>query len=479
MVGCQQQPEPAPPIPERAPAPPAPTHIPAPPSSPPAADEPSLSENEVCSYVWSRLSFKLSDEYDESQFLKDTKQAAYEGNGEWHFVIFGFVKDTGPSSTEIIEKITGQWVEQQSQEVTTCELKLTAVFYEKTRTVEVVDIEKFNEKMDTEISETPILRKELKVHWVNAQYSGYQYFFEGSIENTGKIPLRYLQVEFLGYDVDGNLIAIECCPLSPEIIAVGELGHFYLRIYLKGKHLRTYDYRFITDSGEKFYRTDADSEEVIFCYEIGEEAFSAPVPPIRNYVEPINRLVRDTAVSVVGEAPQGIDANSEAWKIWQLNRWVANNINYVSDPKGAEYFTFAHQTLETKAGDCDDIAILLASLYEAVGLDAAIAVIDTDGDGEADHMACLVYWPEDVDSFLDEEQVIMDKEGLEPLIEERQLLYFHGTNPIFPAKSSPTYGEYTEGIWITADPAAAGVKDMIGYVVHEPYKVKSVVDVGN
>lgn len=395
------------------------------------------------------------------------------------FVVFGSVKDTGPLSTKIYEKTGGRWVEQHSQEVTAYELKLSAVFYEKTRAFEIVDIEKFNEQVRTETSETPILKKELKVDWVRGWYSGYQYQFEGTVENTGKIPIRHLQVELLCYDSDGNLLTIESSPLDPDIIAAGEPAHFNLRVYLKGMRLKSYDYRFVTVSGEEFYRFVTDSGEVFFYHEIGEEAVPALALTVSDYVEPTNRLVRDTALLALGDAPPEIDGNSEAWKIWQLNHWVANNINYISDPKGEEYFAYAHQTLETKAGDCDDFAILLASMYEAVGLDAVIGFIDTDGDGKTDHMAALVYWPGDADSFLNEEQTIMDILGLTSPTGELYLSWFGGTNPSFPSKWSLIYGDYSTGIWITADPPMANVKDIVGYIVRKPYEVKLVIDVGN
>ena len=118
-------------------------------------------------------------------------------------------------------------------------------------------------------------------------------------------------------------------------------------------------------------------------------------------------------------------------------------------------------------------------MYEAVGLDAVIACIDTDGDEKYDHMACLVYWPGDADSFLDEEKTIMDILELVSPTGEYDLTYFYGSSPGFPEKSSSTYGDYSTGIWITADPSIAAAKDMVGYIIHEPYEIKLVIDVGN
>ena len=143
------------------------------------------------------------------------------------------------------------------------------------------------------------------------------------------------------------------------------------------------------------------------CY-LEQEQTDNITENIKEYVEPTNPLVRDTAALIVQDAPTDIDANSEAWKIWQINYWVSNNISYASNPRGHEYFAYAHETLETKAGDCDDFAILLSSLYESVGLDAAIANIDTNNDEKIDHMTCIIYYPKDSDSFIGEEKAIMN-----------------------------------------------------------------------
>ena len=222
---------------------------------------------------------------------------------------------------------------------------------------------------------------------------------------------------------------------------------------------------------------EAEIAELQGQLDIYQAAMPSYTPPaeraVTDCVEPTNPMVRDKAVSLVADTPSGIKANSEAWKIWQINFWVANNISYVSDPSGHEHYSYAHETLEAKGGDCDDIAILLASLYESVGLDAVVAHVNTDNDGQADHMACLVYYSEDADSFLDEEQTIMSKLLLRSPTGKLEISSFPCMVPIFPLKG------YTEGIWIIADPITSDVRDIVGYVTYEPYELTRVVDVGN
>lgn len=236
----------------------APGTPPAPaPSHPPIVDEPSFSEDEAAAYIWSRLPSKLPGGYEKSQFSADTKMATYEGDGKWEFVVFGGIRDVTILPPEIYKdfKLSQElreeiWFEEQNQKVTTAKLMLTAMFYEKTRTVELVDVAKYDVQVNVEtISKTTII-KELMVHWVRVEYSGYRYRFEGSVENSGKIPLTGVQAEIKTYDPDGNLTKTLIIPLYPETIAPGEFAHFLESVYLKGMIIRTYTYKFISDSVE-------------------------------------------------------------------------------------------------------------------------------------------------------------------------------------------------------------------------------------
>ncbi|MDD4984574.1 MAG: transglutaminase domain-containing protein [Dehalococcoidales bacterium] len=191
---------------------------------------------------------------------------------------------------------------------------------------------------------------------------------------------------------------------------------------------------------------------------------------VEYYVESADPLIRNTAVSTVQDCPAEIEANSAVWKIWQINRWVAVNIKYVSDPRGHNYFAYAHETINTGGGDCDDFAILLASLYESVGLDAAIASIDTDDDWIMDHMTCLVYYSGDGEAFIEEEKTILDVLGMSS---DARILCFD------PANSNLLPKKYSSGIWVVADPTMAIVKEKVGYVAHKPYQAVLVIDVGS
>ena len=85
--------------------------------------------------------------------------------------------------------------------------------------------------------------------------------------------------------------------------------------------------------------------------------------------------------------------NDPVFKALAIALWSAENLRYVSDPMGLDYVAPPEETLRTLSGDCDDFAVLLTSMYLSVGLRAAVALIDTNNDGVADHAATLVEMP--------------------------------------------------------------------------------------
>ena len=189
------------------------------------------------------------------------------------------------------------------------------------------------------------------------------------------------------------------------------------------------------------------------------------------YVEPTHYEVRIKARSVVNDAYYGMNDNSEAWKIWSINYWVPNNIDFVEDPPGGHY-TNAYGVLQKKYGDCDDYSILLASMYESVGLDAALVFLNTDDDPGADHMACLVYWPGDADSFLAEEEAILKRmKMISPIVPLRVKHIVAGT-------SYPMLGKYNSGILIFVDAIMSEARNLVGHINYKPYDVVEIIDVG-
>jgi transglutaminase-like putative cysteine protease len=89
-----------------------------------------------------------------------------------------------------------------------------------------------------------------------------------------------------------------------------------------------------------------------------------------SYFETINQLVEPAEPDVRDEAAEVARSYPGAYNIYQvcaLFDMVKEKIKYVSDPRSHDYWAPANETLKIGAGDCEDQAILLSSMIEAVG----------------------------------------------------------------------------------------------------------------
>lgn len=89
-----------------------------------------------------------------------------------------------------------------------------------------------------------------------------------------------------------------------------------------------------------------------------------------SYFETINRLVQPAEPDVRGRAAEVARSYPGAYNIYQvcaLFDMVEEEIEYVSDPRGNDVWEAANVTLKIRAGDCEDQAILLSSMLEAIG----------------------------------------------------------------------------------------------------------------
>jgi transglutaminase-like putative cysteine protease len=89
-----------------------------------------------------------------------------------------------------------------------------------------------------------------------------------------------------------------------------------------------------------------------------------------SYFETINGLVEPAEPDVRGKAAQVARSYPGAYNIYQvcaLFDMVKEKIEYVSDPRGNDIWESANVTLKIGAGDCEDQAILLSSMLEAIG----------------------------------------------------------------------------------------------------------------
>jgi PKD repeat protein len=72
--------------------------------------------------------------------------------------------------------------------------------------------------------------------------------------------------------------------------------------------------------------------------------------------------------------------------------FVQKAVTYQPDPAGSEYPRYPVETLVDRVGDCEDSAILYASIVRTFGYSAGVLLVtlDTDGDQSMDHVAVFV-----------------------------------------------------------------------------------------
>jgi hypothetical protein len=117
-------------------------------------------------------------------------------------------------------------------------------------------------------------------------------------------------------------------------------------------------------------------------------------PRVREAIDPTHPWTRNAAVRVAAE-DEGPFRIEQVGRIWShvRGRW-----RYVNDPRGDEFFARASDTIERNdyAGDCDDFAIVLAAMIEAIGGEARIVMLDGEQGGHAYAEACLQEDPAEV-----------------------------------------------------------------------------------
>jgi len=115
-----------------------------------------------------------------------------------------------------------------------------------------------------------------------------------------------------------------------------------------------------------YYKPPAIADELTIAFnQKATEAFRKAKPLIENSLsEP--QLV-SLSQEVVGRR-QGREA---AYAIWV---WISNNIKYSAEPAGADIFIPPMQTLAARAGDCEDRAILEATIAKIAGLEVKLAI---------------------------------------------------------------------------------------------------------
>lgn len=166
--------------------------------------------------------------------------------------------------------------------------------------------------------------------------------------------------------------------------------------------------------------------------EIETQAAVAEVNPQYTYnpaylFDKINSLVNSSDPQVRSKAAKAAKDYPGKYNIYQVCALYENlveDVDYISDPRGSDYWVGPGETLEIGAGDCDDYAITMASLVEAIGGTSRIYLTDTHA-----YAAVYIGTEEDIDRV---------SEAIEQ---------YYGCVPVY-------YATDKYGCWLLLDPSA-------------------------
>jgi transglutaminase-like putative cysteine protease len=93
---------------------------------------------------------------------------------------------------------------------------------------------------------------------------------------------------------------------------------------------------------------------------------------VKDAVRDPSQKIRELALQIVGNAGYMDQAR-------RLQQWVQQNIRYIQDPPDVELVQTPQYTVQQQAGDCDDQAVLLASLLMTTGHPAQFIAVGMHG----------------------------------------------------------------------------------------------------
>jgi len=87
-------------------------------------------------------------------------------------------------------------------------------------------------------------------------------------------------------------------------------------------------------------------------------------------------VIRELAMTIIRNATGGARQKDKKGQALAIGQWVQDNIYYVHELP--ERFQTVHETLRTRAGDCDDTAQLVNSLLESIGIQSQYCCMQID-----------------------------------------------------------------------------------------------------
>lgn len=155
---------------------------------------------------------------------------------------------------------------------------------------------------------------------------------------------------------------------------------------------------------------------------------------INNHVTPRDPTIRKVAAGIAKKYP----GQYNIYQIIEIFNYTTHNVQYVSDPRGRNYWSYPNETIEVGAGDCEDYSTLISSLVEAVGGTTRLYLTDN-------HAFAAVYAGNDIDEI---SKVISEYYGSVPV---RYLQDDTGSWLVLDPTSSMYVGDLPDGAVSSGD----------------------------
>lgn len=110
----------------------------------------------------------------------------------------------------------------------------------------------------------------------------------------------------------------------------------------------------------------------------GDAGVAQTIQEMRSLVD---EALRDPSIlRTAKDIIRGVPAFDDTAEAQALYNWVRSNIRFTKDPVNKETLYPPAELLQIRAGDCDDISMLLGTLLMAVGYPARLMTVASNGD---------------------------------------------------------------------------------------------------
>jgi hypothetical protein len=271
------------------------------------------------------------------------------------------------------------------------------------------------------------------------------------VQNTGK-----QNIFVYGFSIEGNWGAATCATvgmtLEPGVERSLGILHFS-GPSSPGNHQFTMKTAVMVRTPAPFgdlihywwydYGWVGDSVKTITFLPLGDTPHYSEKSNPRYYFDKANRIMSSDNPAVMAKASQIAANYSGAYNIYQVAAafdYVFENVAYVNDPAGRDYWATPSETLQRMTGDCEDHALLLAALITAMGGNARFHM-------EKDHAFLSVYvGMVDMDSV----RTVLERYYNTPL----KIAFFHDASGYWLAADS-TASMYLGGLPLGGQPLAS------------------------